>query len=308
MDLLDSEADQATRDAVSAALTPMEEAALLKPVESANYTDFYASIHHATRVGRLFRPENPLLPNYKYVPIGYHGRASSIVVSGRRPPAAGQTKPGRTGGVPGFGPTRFLDYEVEVGMYIAKATRWASRPIARPENTSSAFRCSTTGPRATCSPGKISRWARSWPRALPPASRPGWCPWPRSRRFAFRPLRPPTIPIPLTICLTRRSVHRRHRPDRRSMASDPAMRAAGQPPHRLSQANLRDLYWTPAQLIAHHTSNGCNLLPGDLLATGTVSGREDESPAACSNSPLAASSPSCCPTAKAAPPSKTATR
>ena len=92
--LLDSRADQPTREAVSAALSPMQEAQLLKPVDSANYTDFYASIHHATRVGRLFRPENPLLLNYKYVPIGYHGRASSLVVSGtsiRRP--SGQTRP-----------------------------------------------------------------------------------------------------------------------------------------------------------------------------------------------------------------------
>src|ERR1017187_7058721 len=118
MDLLDATADATTRRTVDAALVPMHEAKLLKPVESSNYTDFYASIHHATRVGRLFRPDQPLLPNYKFVPIGYHGRASSLMVSGtpvRRP--RGQTKPGE-GGVPGFGPTRFLDYEVEVGIYV----------------------------------------------------------------------------------------------------------------------------------------------------------------------------------------------
>ena len=123
MDLLDAKADDATRNAVGAALTPMRYVVLYKPVESANFTDFYASIHHATRVGRLFRPEQPLLPNYKFVPIAYQGRASSLVVSGtriRRP--EGQTKP-VADGIPGFGPTRFLDYEVEAGVYIGSGNR-----------------------------------------------------------------------------------------------------------------------------------------------------------------------------------------
>ena len=127
MDLLDVTADATTRREVDAALVPTHEATLLKPVEPANYTDFYASIHHATRVGRLFRPDQPLLPNYKYVPIGYHGRASSFVVSGtgiRRP--SGQTKPAQ-GVVPGFGPSQFLDYEVEVGLYIS-----SGNPLGEP--------------------------------------------------------------------------------------------------------------------------------------------------------------------------------
>jgi fumarylacetoacetase len=156
MDLLVARADKATRDAVSAALSPIDEASLLKPVDSANFTDFYASIHHATHVGRLFRPEQPLLPNYKFLPIGYHGRASSLVVSGtpvRRP--RGQTKPS-AGGVPGFGPTRFLDYEVEVGVYVAGGNALGD-------------------PVTMCSRGSISRWDPSWRRALLRAFRRGWC-------------------------------------------------------------------------------------------------------------------------------------
>ena len=280
MDLLDAAADQVTREAVEAAFTPRETATLLKPVDSANYTDFYASIHHATRVGRLFRPENPLLPNYMYVPIGYHCRASSIVVSGtsiRRP--SGQTKP-VAGGIPAFGPTRFLDYEVEVGMYVATANPlgepvpirnagshifglsllndWSARDMQVWENQ-------PLGPfLAKSFATSVSPWVVSM-AALAPFR-------------VMAALRPPNDPSPLPYLFDES--------DQATGAIDltveawlltPSMREQGQPPHRLSQANLRDLYWTPAQLIAHHTSNGCNLLPGDLLATGTVSGPADES-------------------------------
>ena len=110
MDLLDARVDQATQDALGECIFQMKDARLLKPIASANYTDFYASIHHATNVGRIFRPDQPLLPNYKFLPIGYHGRASSLAVSGtgvRRP--SGQTKPTAAGGGPGFGPSKFMD-------------------------------------------------------------------------------------------------------------------------------------------------------------------------------------------------------
>jgi fumarylacetoacetase len=279
MDILDAEADHATREAVGAALTPRESATLLKPVEPANYTDFYASIHHATRVGKLFRPENPLLPNYKHVPIGYHGRASSIVVSGtpvRRP--HGQTRPSEPGGKPGFGPTHFLDYEVEVGMYIAGINPlgepasirqagdrifgisllndWSARDIQTWENQ-------PLGPfLAKSFATSVSSWvvptAALATFRVPAAPRSSEDPEPLS--YLFDAADQHTGGIDLTL---------------EAFLLTPGMRAAGQVPHRLSQANLRDLYWTPAQLIAHHTSNGCNLLPGDLLATGTVSGRED---------------------------------
>ena len=217
MDLLD--AGRAMRrnpgSEVSAALVPMHEVTLLKPVDSANYTDFYASIHHATRVGRLFRPDQPLLPNYKYVPIGYHGRASSLVVSGtaiRRP--RGQTKPA-AGGIPGF---RTIAVSGLRGrsrpVYFRPATRLASRSqSAMPPRTSSASGSSTTGRPATSSRGSTSRSALSWPRASPPAFRPGSCRWLLSRRFAFRPRRAPRATRSLAISLRlRRPAGRRHRP------------------------------------------------------------------------------------------------
>jgi fumarylacetoacetase len=284
MDLLDATADQATRDAVGVALTPVEAVTLLKPVESANYTDFYASIHHALHVGKLFRPDNPLLPNYKYVPIGYHGRASSLVASGtpvRR--SHGQTKPvpanQEGGNVPSFGPTRFFDYEVEVAMYIAGANPlgepvdirhagdrifglsllndWSARDIQ-------SWEYQPLGPfLAKSFATSVSPWvvpmAALAPFRVPAALRPSDDPAPLD--YLFDATDQFTGAIDLTV---------------EAWLLTPAMRAAGEAPHRLSQANLRDLYWTPAQLIAHHTSNGCNLLPGDLLATGTISGQEND--------------------------------
>jgi fumarylacetoacetase len=279
MDLLDASADRATQDAVNVALSPVEAVILLKPVESANYTDFYASIHHALRVGKLFRPDNPLLPNYKYVPIGYHGRASSLVVSGtpvRRP--QGQTKPAAFA-IPSFGPIRFLDYEVEVGMYIAgtnplgqpvdirhAADRifglalindWSARDIQ-------AWEYQPLGPfLAKSFATSVSPWvvpiAALAPFRVPAALRSAEDPDPLS--YLFDATDQSTGAIDLTV---------------EAWLQTPQMRAAAQAPSRLSQANLRHLYWTPSQLIAHQSSNGCNLLPGDLLATGTISGQEDD--------------------------------
>jgi len=280
MDLLDSRADKSTREIVGKALTPMAGVILLKPVVSANYTDFYASIYHATRVGRLFRPEQPLLPNYKFVPIGYHGRASSLVVSGtpvQRP--SGQTKP-IAGDIPRFGPTRFLDYEVEVGIYIATGNKLGD-PVAIDHAGELAFGITL-----------LNDWSardmQSWEsQPLGPFLAKSFAtsvsPWvvPVAALLPFRCAaagRPADDPAPLPYLWSSE--------DQKTGAIDitldaflltSAMRTAGLAAHRLSRANLRDLYWTPAQLITHHTSNGCNLLPGDLLATGTVSGKEDES-------------------------------
>ncbi|HEY1903276.1 MAG TPA: fumarylacetoacetase [Terracidiphilus sp.] len=281
MHLLGPEADQATQEAVGAALIPKDAATLLKPVDSANYTDFYASIHHATRVGRLFRPENPLLPNYKFVPIGYHGRASSLVVSGtpvRRP--RGQTRPAEQGGIPSFAPTRFLDYEVEIGIYIAEANP-LGEPVPIRQAANRIFGLSLVN---DWSARDIQSWEN---QPLGPFLAKSFAtsvgPWvvPMAALAPFRvpaALRPTEDPAPLSYLLDAA--------DQDAGAIDltveawlltSAMRQAGHAPHRLSQANLHDLYWTPAQLIAHHASNGCNLLPGDLLATGTVSGRGDDS-------------------------------
>jgi len=281
MDLLDAGADGTTREAVGVALSPRQAAILYKPIEPANYTDFYASIHHATRVGRLFRPDNPLLPNYKHVPIGYHGRASSVVVSGtsiRRP--HGQTRPSEVGGIPGFGPTRFLDYEVEVGLYVSIANA-LGEPVPIGSAKGHIFGLSLLN---DWSARDMQVWenqplgpflAKSFATSVSP--------WvvPMAALAPFRvsaKLRASDDPSPLEYLFDAT--------DQYTGAIDliletslltPAMRTAGQPAHRLSQANLRDLWWTPAQLIAHHTSNGCNLLPGDLVATGTVSGPTDES-------------------------------
>jgi fumarylacetoacetase len=276
--LLDSSANHATRETVGAALLPIAKITLVKPVEPPNYTDFYASIHHALRVGRLFRPENPLLPNYHYVPIGYHGRASSIIVSGtpiRRP--NGQAKP-VTDSEPTFGPSRSLDYELEVGLYITDGNPlgepipirqagahifgvsllndWSARDIQSWENQ-------PLGPflgknfATSVSPWVVPTAALA-PFRVPAQIRAND---PSPLEYLFGAVDQYTGAIDMTVEV---------------WLLTPKMRAAGQPPHRLSQANLRHLWWTPAQLIAHHTSNGCNLLPGDLLATGTISNCDDE--------------------------------
>ena len=289
MDLLDAAADQTTRETVRSALTPTKSATLLKPIESSNFTDFYASIHHATRVGRLFRPEQPLLPNYKFVPIGYHGRASSVVVSGtavHRP--HGQTKPGAgkpdgnspdQSKVPGFGPIRFLDYEVEIGAYIT-----GGNSLGKPVEIGRAGEC-------LFGLSLVNDWSardiQSWEyQPLGPFLAKSFAtsvsPWvvPLAAFAPFRvPIsaRPAEDPAPLDYLWNTQ--------DQESGAIDltleaflstSSMRAEGMPPHRLSRSNLRHLYWTLAQMIAHHTSNGCNLLSGDLVATGTVSGPEED--------------------------------
>ena len=255
-------------------LTPIAEAEFRLPVEIGDYTDFYASIHHATRVGSLFRPEQPLLPNYKFVPIGYHGRASSIVVSGHevvRP--RGQRKL-PTDATPEFGPTRQLDYEVEVGAYIGKGNElghavpigsadehlfgislvndWSARDVQ-------AWEYQPLGPflgksfATTVSPWVVTMEALA-PYRVPPAERaagdPKPLPYLHAADFSHGA-------IELTVEVWLRTA---------------AMRRDGVSAVRISSGNLRDLYWTFGQMVAHHTSNGCNLRVGDLLASGTISG------------------------------------
>jgi fumarylacetoacetase len=245
-------------------LTPMDDVEMLCPVSVGDYTDFYASIFHATNVGALFRPDNPLLPNYKHLPIGYHGRASSIVVSGspvRRP--QGQLKAGV------FGASQSLDYELEVGFLIGPGNALGEPvPIERAEeqifgvclvNDWSArdiqsWEYQPLGPFLGKSfATSISPWVVTM-EALAPFRAP-------SPEHDPPPLPYLTPPADAAIDLTL-EVH----------LSSRRMREEKIPPMRLSRGNLRDLYWTPAQFVAHHTSNGCNLRPGDLLASGTVSG------------------------------------
>jgi fumarylacetoacetase len=273
-DLLDEEkAGPATQDRVRRNLVPIEEAEMKLPAEIGDYTDFYASIDHATRVGTLFRPDNPLLPNYKYIPIAYHGRASSIVLSGaeiRRP--FGQTNPAR--GQPVFGPTLALDYELEVGIFVGPGNSLGQRiPIAEAEdhifglclvNDWSArdiqsWEYQPLGPflaksfATTISPWIVSLEALAAYR-VPGPERPEGDPAPLPY---LRSCTMERDAIDLTLEVTLES--------RR-------MRETGEAPMLLSRSNLRNLYWTVAQLVTHHTSNGCNLRAGDLLATGTISG------------------------------------
>src|SRR5687767_12315909 len=253
---------------------------LLLPAEVGDYTDFYASVHHATNVGSMFRPDNPLLPNYKYVPIGYHGRASSLVPSGtavRRP--SGQTR-GPNDDAPTFGPTRSLDYELEVGCFIGPGNRLGEPiPVADAEehifgvclvNDWSArdiqsWEYQPLGPflaknfATTVSPWVVTMEALE-PFRAPAPSRPTGDPAPLPYLDSRKNAEAGAVAVTVEVYL-----------------SSARMRETGLAPLRLSRASAADLYWTPAQLLAHHTSNGCNLQPGDLLATGTISGPAKES-------------------------------
>jgi len=272
--------DADNREMVEPLLVPMRDVEMRPPAAIGDYTDFYASIYHATNVGKLFRPDNPLLPNYKWVPIGYHGRASSIVASGgpvRRP--CGQTKdPAEP--APRLGPSRALDYELEVGLFIGPANPLGDPiPIDRAEdhifglcllNDWSArdiqsWEYQPLGPflaksfATTISPWVVTLEALA-PFRAPAFARPDGDPQPLPYLDAPADRQRGGIDLRLEVTL---------RTSR--------MRAEGAAPLLVSYSNLRDLYWTPAQLVAHHTSNGCNLRPGDLLGTGTVSGPTRES-------------------------------
>ncbi len=268
-----------TQRRVASALVPMLEVEMQLPAQIGDYTDFYASIHHATRVGKLFRPDNPLLPNYKYVPIGYHGRASSIVVSGqgvRRP--SGQTKSAQAL-EPTFGPAHSLDYELEVGIFIGAGNSLGQPiPIAEAEqhifgiclvNDWSArdiqsWEYQPLGPflaknfATTISPWIVSMEALA-PYRVPVATRPEGDPAPLPY-LAWSPKYAGAIDLNLEVYLQSKQ-----------------MRKGNVPPMRVSNGNMRDLYWSIAQLVTHHASSGCNLRPGDLLATGTISGPDEGS-------------------------------
>jgi fumarylacetoacetase len=258
-----------------ACLLPQRDVTMVVPAAIGNYTDFYASVHHATNVGALFRPDNPLLPNYKWVPIGYHGRASSIVVSGtavRRP--SGQLKPA-SAPEPHFAPSRRMDYEVEIGAYIGVGNEmgepipvavardhifglclvndWSARDIQ-------AWEYQPLGPflaksfATTVSPWIVTAEALA-PFRVPAAVRPAEDPRPLPYLADAEDQASGGFDLTAEVYL-----------------QTAAMRDAQRPPHLVSRGNLRDMYWTFAQMLAHHTSNGCDLRPGDLLASGTVSG------------------------------------
>jgi fumarylacetoacetase len=266
-----------------AAQQPTLESALLPhsaiehalPAQIGDYTDFYTSIHHATAVGQLFRPDQPLMPNYRWLPVGYHGRSSSIAVSGQqfaRP--VGQRPPATAGDPPSVGRSERLDYELELGVFIGAGNAlgerigiddadghvfglcllndWSARDLQ-------AWEYQPLGPflgknfATTISPWivlieALEPFRTSWLRAADDVQ-----PLPYLDSASVR--RCGAIDIQLETWIETQ-----------------AMRAAGAAPTRLSQSSFRHAYWNIAQMLAHHTFNGCNLRPGDLLGTGTQSG------------------------------------
>jgi fumarylacetoacetase len=249
------------------------------PAQVGDYSDLYGGIYHATNVGRLFRPENPLLPNYKWLPVGYHGRASSLRVSGsdvRRP--NGQRKyPDQP--APSFGPCERLDYELELAVWVGPGNELGT-PVPMRE---AAAHIAGYGLLNDWSARDLQAWeyqplgpflAKSFQTTLSP-----WIITPEALAPFRAPamLRPPGDPAPLE--------HLHDERDQREGLLDlvlevfirtDMMRARGLPAHRLSLGNAQNLYWTPAQLIAHQASNGCNLNPGDVLGSGTISSPEPE--------------------------------
>ena len=263
--------DEKYRKKYSRFLIPQSKAELFLPVQIGDYSDFYTGIYHAQNAGRLFRPDNPLLPNYHWVPIGYHGRASSVVISGTpvvRP--LGQTK-APDAPAPSFGPSKRLDFELELGFVIgpgnplgkpvpvAKAldhvfgvtlfNDWSARDIQ-------AWEYQPLGPFLGKSfASTMSPWIVTL-EALEPF-----------RCAAFQRSGDQPAPLPY---LSEESDRKNGNFD---IQLEAHLRTRKMPrPHCLSRSNFRHSYWTPAQVVTHQASNGCNLLPGDLLGSGTISG------------------------------------
>jgi fumarylacetoacetase len=260
-------------------LVPRRDAEMQLPAAVGDYTDFYASVFHATNVGKMLRPDNPLLPNYKWVPIGYHGRASSLVVSGtpvRRP--SGQTEPSGSG-APGFGPSKSLDYELEVGAFLGPGNA-LGQPIPLAEAEGHVFGLCLVN---DWSARDLQKWeyqplgpflAKSFATTIGPwvVTAEALAPF-RAPAFA-RPAGDPR-PLPHLACEENEALGGF---DVRLevLLLTKATRRNGLAPVTVSRSNLRDLYWTLAQMVTHHASNGCNLRPGDLVASGTVSGEAPE--------------------------------
>ncbi|MBY4678147.1 fumarylacetoacetase [Marinobacterium arenosum] len=264
--------------ALSACLVAQADAEYKLPCRIGDYTDFYTSVHHATSVGKLFRPDNPLLPNYKWVPIGYHGRSSSIDVSGqafRRP--QGQTK-APDASEPSFGPCKRLDYELEIGIYIGAGNElgepialdaaddhvfglclfndWSARDIQ-------AWEYQPLGPfLAKNFASTVSPWIVTT-EALAPYrvewTRDAADPQPLPYLDSAATRSEGAIDIQLEVLLETEQ-----------------MRNAGSEPAKLSESSFRHSYWTVSQMVAHHTVNGCNLQPGDFFGSGTQSGPQHE--------------------------------
>ena len=277
--LLSAAVEAGLRERIAPYLFSASAVTMLMPATVGDYTDFYASIDHATRAGGLFRPARPLLPNYKHVPIGYHGRASSLVASGtpvRRP--RGQFLIDAQADSPQFLPTRMLDYEVELGAFVGIENEQGERmPIHQARDH--IFGCCLVN---DWSARDMQAWeyqplgpflAKSFATSISP--------WVVSME-ALAPFRSPARtresddPQPLPYLHS--EVDQQHGGVAIQMEvrlKTAAMKTAGAEGFVLSISNTRDLYWTLSQMLTHHASNGCALRSGDLFATGTVSGPED---------------------------------
>lgn len=279
IELLDQNANEETKKLVEPFLTPIVDLELLLPVLNIHdYTDFYCSIYHATNVGKLFRPDNPLMPNYKWIPIGYHGRASSIIVSGQdvvRPKGQNHSKEDAP---PVYIPSKALDYEMEVGFFVGKGNNlgetidikdaeehifglclvndWSARDIQ-------GWEYQPLGPflgksfATTVSPFVVTMEALA-PFRVPAFEREEGDPKPLDYLASEQNEKFGGLDIKLDVYI-----------------QTAKMRSENIEPFLLSRSNLKDLYWTIGQMLTHHASNGCNLQTGDLMATGTVSGKED---------------------------------
>jgi fumarylacetoacetase len=261
-----------------AALHPQARVRMGMPCDVGDYTDFYTGIHHATTVGKLFRPDHPLLPNYKWVPIGYHGRASTLRVSPdqfKRP--MGQLSPGN-GAAPTLQPTKRLDHELELGLVIGQPSQ-QGEPIAIEDAEDHLFGIVLLN---DWSARDIQAWeyqplgpflSKNFASTLSPwiVTLEALAPY----RQAFT--RPDGDPAPLPY-LDSASNREQGAIDiaLEVWVQTAAMRAAGHAAERLSRSNFTDAYWTAAQLVTHHTVNGCDLRAGDLLGTGTLSGPAPE--------------------------------
>jgi fumarylacetoacetase len=271
--------DSPLRSRTEPTLYPASECRLHLPARVGDYTDFYVGINHAIHVGKLLRPDNLLMPNYKYVPIGYHGRASSLTSTGvnvRRP--LGQWKqPGAA--APSFGPSRRLDYELELGVWVG------------PGNALGAPVDIAIAPTHIAGLSLLNDWSardiQAWEyQPLGPFLSKNFAstlsPW----IITIEALAPFRIPQPPRAEGDPAPLPYLHNPkDRAEGAFDitleaflttPGLRAQALAAHRLARSNARHMYWTAAQMLTHHASNGCNLRPGDLLGTGTISGPDEE--------------------------------
>jgi len=275
--LLSENSDQ--KKIIERYLIPAAKAEIVAPVYIGDYTDFYSSVYHATNVGSMFRPDQPLMPNYKYVPIGYHGRASSIVVSGtdiKRPHGQNRSDAEKP---PVFIPARNLDYEMELGFFVGQENEIGSPiPISQAEKhifgmclvndwsarDIQAWEYQPLGPflaksfATTISPFVVTMEALA-PFRTPAFEREEGDPQPLEYLSDENNKKFGGLDINLEVYIETQK-----------------MRDSRQEPFMISRSNTKDLYWTVGQMLAHHASNGCNMRTGDLIASGTVSGKEKD--------------------------------